>query len=120
MNFSKDVESDSLPLAGKIKLYRGTLEEILDKHAPLRTKRVPERVKIPWFSDEVVAAIHDRWKAEWRWYAQRSDTSRFLEFYRIHRLVSNLLEDAERKYYHTQLQDNTHNIKMILEYVMAY
>ena len=66
-NFSKDVEShltsihtDSMPLAGKIRLYRGTLEEILDKHAPLRTKRVPDRVKIPWFSDEVAAAICDR------------------------------------------------------------
>ena len=48
-NFSKDVEShqttihtDSLPLAGKIRLYRGTLEKILDKHAPLRTERVSE------------------------------------------------------------------------------
>ena len=73
VNFSKDVEShlttihtDSLPLDGKIRLYRGTLEEILDKHAPLRTKRVPDRVKIPWFNDEVAAAIHDRKKAEWR------------------------------------------------------
>ena len=85
-NFSKDVEShlstihtDSLQLAGKIRPYRGTLEEILDKYVPLRIKRVPDKVKIPWFSDEVAAAIHDRRKAEWRWNAQRSDTLRFLK-----------------------------------------
>ena len=28
-------------------------------------------------------------------------------------MVSNLLDDAERKYYHTQLQDNSHNLKKI-------
>ena len=89
-NFNKDVEThltnnytDALPLAGKIQLYRSTLEEISDKHGPLKTKKVCDRVKIPWFSDEVVAAIHDRRKAEQRWYAQRSDMWRFLEFYRL-------------------------------------
>ena len=28
-------------------------------------------------------------------------------------MVSNLLDDAERKYYHTQLHDNSHNLKKI-------
>ena len=117
-NFNKDVDShlttnytDTLPLAGKIQLYRSTLEEILDKHAPLKTKKVSERVKIPWFSDDVAVAICNRRKAEWRWYAQRSGTMRYLEFYRLQRMVINLLDDAERKYYHTQLQDNAHNFK---------
>ena len=46
-NFNKDMEShlttnytDTLPLAGKIWLYRSTLEEILDKHAPLKKKGI--------------------------------------------------------------------------------
>ena len=119
-NFNKDVESHvttnytaTLPLAGNIWLYRSTLEEIHDKHTPLKTKKVSDRVNIPWFNDDVAAAIHDRRKAEWRWYAQGSDTMRFLEFYRLWRKVSNLLDDVERKYYHTQLQDNTHNFKKI-------
>ena len=38
---------------------------------------------------------------------------RFLEFYRLWRMVSNLLDNADRKYYHIQLQDNTHNFKKI-------
>ena len=75
-NFSKGMEShlttshtDALPLAGKIQLYRGILEEVLDNHAPLRTKRVQDRIKSPWLNDEVAAAIYDRRKAEWMWYA---------------------------------------------------
>ena len=119
-NFNKDVElhltinySDTLPLSGKIQLYRSTLGEILDKHAPLKMKKVPNRVKIPWFNDEVAAAIHNRRRAEQRWYALRSDTTRFLEFYRLQRMVNNLLEEAERRYYHTQFQDNSHNFKKI-------
>ena len=109
-NFKKDVEThltnnytDTLPLAGKIWLYKSTLEEILDKHAPLKTNKVSDRVKIPWFNDEVAAAICGRRKAEWRCYAQRSDMLKFLEFYRLWRIVSNLLDDAEREYYYTQL-----------------
>ena len=55
----------------------------LDKYAPLKMKKVPDRVKLPWFSDEIATAIQKRRKAEWRGYALRSDTTRFLEFYRI-------------------------------------
>ena len=53
-NFNKVVElhlttnySDKLPLSGKIWLYRRTLEVTLDKHAQLKMKKVPDRVKIP-------------------------------------------------------------------------
>ena len=111
---------DTLPVAGKIQMYRSTLEEILDKHAPLKTKKVSDGVKIPWFNDELSAAICDRRKAEQRWYAQRSDTLKFLAFYRLQRIVSNLLDDAVRKCYHTQHQDNIHDLKKILEHVMAF
>ena len=89
-NFNKDVElhlttnySDTLPLSGKILLYRSTLGVTLDKQTPLKMKKVPDRVQIPWFSDEIATAIQKRRKAEQRWYALRSDTTRFLEFYRI-------------------------------------
>ena len=63
-NFNKDVElclstnySDILSLSGKIQLYRSTLGVTLDKHAPLKMKKVPDRIKLPWFSDEIATAI---------------------------------------------------------------
>ena len=63
-NFNKDVElhltlhySDMLSLSEKIQLYRNTLRVILDRHAPLKRRKVPDRIKLAWFSDEIATAI---------------------------------------------------------------
>ena len=63
-NFNKDVElhltthySDMLSLSEKIQLYRNTLRVTLDKHAPLKRRKVPDRTKLAWFSDKIATAI---------------------------------------------------------------
>ena len=100
-----------LPLLFLIYLYKLSTHLLtLDRHAPLKMKKVPDKIKLPWFSDEIATSISKRSKAERRWYALRSDTTRFLEFYRTQSMVGNLLDEAERKYYHTQLQDNNTTI----------
>ena len=88
-NFNEDMEqhlythySDKLSLTEKIQLYKNTLRMTLDRHAPLKRRKVPDRIKLAWFSDEIATAIRKRRKAERRWYALRSDTTRFMEFYR--------------------------------------
>ena len=88
-NFNEDVEqhlythySDKLSLTKKIQLYKNTLRMTLDRHAPLKRRKVPERIKLAWFSDEIATAIRKRRKAERRWYALRSETARFMEFCR--------------------------------------
>ena len=80
---------------------------------PLKRRKVPDRIKLAWFSDEIATAIRKGRKAERRWYALRSDTTRFIEFYRAQRMVRNLLDEAERNYYKTQFQDNSQNLKKI-------
>ena len=85
----------------------------LDKHAPLKRRKVPDRIKLAWFNDEIAMAIQKRRKAERKWYELRSDATRFLEFYRAWRMVRNLLDEAERRYYQNQLQDNSNNAKKI-------
>ena len=79
-NFNKDMElhltthySDMLSLSEKIQLYRNTLRVTLDKHAPLKRRKVPDRIKLAWFSDEIATAIQKRKKAERKWYALKSD-----------------------------------------------
>ena len=84
----------------------------LDRQAPLKRRKVPDRIKLAQFSDEIATAIHKRRKAARRWYALRSDTTRFLEFHRTQRMVRNLLDEAERRYYQSQFQDNSHNLKI--------
>ena len=119
-NFNKDVElhlsirySDKLSLTEKIQLYRNTLRVALDKHAPLKRRKVPDRIRLAWFSDEIAMVVQKRRKAERKWYALRSDATRFLEFYRARRMVRNMLVEAERRYYQNQLQDNSNNSKKI-------
>ena len=46
------------------KLYFSTLSEILDTHAPLKTKTLVTRVKIPWFNADVLQLKPFRGKAE--------------------------------------------------------
>ena len=89
LNFNEDVEqhlythySNNLSLTEKIQLYKNTLKMTLDKHAPLKRRKVTDRIRLPWFGDEIAMAIRKRRKAERRWYALRSDTTRFMEFYR--------------------------------------
>ena len=40
--------------------YNSTLLAILDKHAPLNTKTVVSRKRVPWFNSQMKAAIRVR------------------------------------------------------------
>ena len=44
--------------------YNSTLHAVLDKHAPLKTKTVVNRKRVPWFNSQMKAAIRARRKAE--------------------------------------------------------
>ena len=59
--FKSDITSSVLcsnthwnDLGNLSKLYVSTLSEILDRHAPLKTKTLVIRVKIPWFNADVL------------------------------------------------------------------
>ena len=63
-NFNKDVElhlnthySDKLSLTEKIQLYRNTLRVTRDRHAPLKRRKVPDRIILAWFSDKIATAV---------------------------------------------------------------
>ena len=63
-NFNNDVElhlntyySDKMSLTEKIQLYRNTLRVTLDRHAPLKRRKVPDRIKLAWFNDKIATAI---------------------------------------------------------------
>ena len=52
--------------------YNSTLQAILDKHAPLKTKTVVNRKQVPWFNSQMKAAIRVRRKAERIWRKSKS------------------------------------------------
>ena len=47
-----------------IDIYHNILKTTLDNHAPLKSKATSDRLKLPWYSDEIGEAIHGHCKAE--------------------------------------------------------
>lgn len=63
--------------------YNNTLVAALDKQAPLMTRIIIQRPRVPWFSQEIREAKRQRRKAEKRWRKSRleSDLSIFVFFF---------------------------------------
>ena len=63
--------------------YKSTLSSLLDKYAPLRTKSVANRKRVPWFNDKTKDAIKARRGAErkWRYSKSAHDLSRGDEWF---------------------------------------
>ena len=79
--FKEDINSalsntdlESLDPSSSSILYSNTLRKILNQHAPLKTKTVSDHSKLPWFSNDIAAAIQWRRKAERKWKQDRSNT----------------------------------------------
>ena len=100
------VDLHNLHLSGCLKLYNNLLTETINKHAPKNTKIVSNRKKIPWFSDEVSNAIRSRRRAEHKWLLDKNNPGKFLEFYRLRHLTTNILNQAEKNYFHKLVHNN--------------
>ena len=50
-----------------VKSYNKTLESVINKHAPLRTKTIVARPHVPWFNNEVKSVKRERRRAERKW-----------------------------------------------------
>ena len=47
-----------------VSLYNNVLQELLDKHAPVQTRTIAERLVQPWMNNNITKAKRDRRKAE--------------------------------------------------------
>ena len=75
-NFQKDIlesdlaneqHTDHLNVDNLVDLYNRTLINLLDKHAPLRTKTVYTKHQAPWFNKHLLELKHERRQAERLW-----------------------------------------------------
>ena len=75
-----------------------TLASLLDKRAPVGSRHVTTRVRLPWLNDNIIQARRDRRKAERRWRASRlpADLGAFKakRNYTIH-----VMNEVRRNYY---------------------
>ena len=108
-----NVNLHNLQLSSCLKLYNKLLSKTMDKHAPKKTKAVSNKKKIPWFNDEVSDAMRLRRRAECKWLLDKNNPDKFLEFYRVQRTISNILNQAEKNYFRKFVDDNCTNTKKI-------
>ena len=50
-----------------VDLYNSTLRDIVDEHAPLRTKDMPRKPMLPWYNKSIQVAKRHRRYCEWLW-----------------------------------------------------
>ena len=103
----------SLSVNEIVNLYNTTLQEAIDKFAPVKVKSVNPRKKVPWFSTNIHHEIQHCSKLERKWKLNKSDQQAYMEFYRQRRKVHNLMDMAERIFYRNKLQDNRNDFKAI-------
>ena len=94
--------------------YNTILSELLEKHAPLRTRKVKQSHRQPWFDDRIRREIIIRRKKE-RAYRSYPTEYNLNAFYQQRRFVSNIIKTAQRSYYTQKLADNKTNFKQIFE-----
>ena len=84
----------------------------MDKHAPLQTRTIVSRPRVPWYNDEIRQAKRDRRKAEKKWRRTKLHSD-LIEFEIKRNTVTNLLYKARREFYTDFIAENSHDEKKL-------
>ena len=97
-----------------LSVYDTTLSAVLDMHAPLKTKTVKVRTKVPWYSNDIAEAKRQRRKAErtWRRIGSPEDLARFKKK-KNH--VTYIFNKARKKFDTEFFEDNDGDQKKLLK-----
>ena len=84
-------------------LYNSTLRDIVDEHAPIRTKEMPRRPMLPWYNKNIQVAKRYRRCCEWLWI--RTSLCVHFEMFKVSKiLVKNTLASAKSEYYNKSIK----------------
>ena len=109
------VHLDHLNLKSSLALYNSTLTQVLDQHAALKRKFVPNHRQVPWFSESIRDEIRKNRQLEWIWRQDKTNPDKYHYFYFQCRLVSNVLFSSEKKYYLNIFHEHRRNIKQVFK-----
>ena len=93
-----------------VQQYNDGMAEIMDKHAPIKTKKIKIKHHQPWFNDRLKSEIKSRRWKEKVWLHDPTEYN-LQAFYNQRRFVANLGKSLEKTYYHNLLHDNQHDYK---------
>jgi len=109
--FREDLRSSELhnktypSLDDKVSDYDSSLSSILDKHAPLKTKTLVCRRRVPWFNSDIKSSIKAKRKTEKKWRSSKSQDD--LRAFKVARnRVTNMMHRERTAYYTDLISEN--------------
>ena len=109
------LDADNLDLEPCLALFNSTSIMILDQHALIKKKSVPNQKQVPWLTEAIRDEIRKCRQMEHIWRHDRANLDRYRDFCSQHRLVSNLLFATEKEYYYDNLREHRGNIKWVFK-----
>ena len=85
----------------------------MDKLAPVKTKTVSNKPKLPWFNDNLACEIRKKKQQEKIWQEDRTNINNYHQFYPQCCRVSNMLSFAKKDFYKASLNEIKYNYKNI-------
>ena len=100
---SKLCHSTTVTVDESVSNYNEVLSNILDKHAPLKTKAITEKEQAPWIDESVLEAKRVRRRSEMKWRKTRLTVHKQI-FMKDCLHVRKLVQSAKSKLYHQQIE----------------
>ena len=85
--------------------YHSVLSDLLDRHAPIKSKTCPARQRDPWINEEILESKRVKRRCERAWRKSRSGFDRKILSYHTHR-YNNLLASAKSDWYTNIIHEN--------------
>ena len=100
-------------------LNHSTLRDIVDEHAPLKTKEMPSKPMLPWYNKNIQAVKRHRSYCEWL--GIRTSLCVHFEMFRVSKiLVKNTLASAKSEYYNKKIKASKGNQRTVFSVVNKY
>jgi len=100
-NLLSSLEKD---LDALVDQYNTTLTEILDRHAPLKTREITIRPLVPWYNDEIDQAKKVRRKYEQQWRKSKLTVHREM-YVEQRKKVNTLIDKAKANYFENKIAE---------------
>ena len=109
--FARELPAD-LDLDSIVQVYNNGLQQALDRHAPVVTRRVRDRSSAPWMSDDVRELRRRRRRAERKWRKTHLTVHRQI-FTNARDAVSVGVQAAKRQFYNEQIDSAASSSKQL-------
>jgi hypothetical protein len=99
-----------------VQQYNKVLSELLDRHAPIKSKTVAAGPRPPWYNTDIAEAKKLRRQAERKWRASSMECDR-INFRACRDKVSQLLDAAKVTYWSSKIEENSSDAKVLFKTV---